>query len=118
LQSIALAKSESHNQIRHYQEKRDGYNELMDEEKRNISVQASVVESKISQALEHCQRVNVTQKPEKLERMILQMTERIKEKEKEYDFWRLDDGVLIFKLILYYKTREWGKSFCGSEKKE
>jgi hypothetical protein len=84
LESIALAKSENYNQIRYYQERRDNYVDMMEEEKQNITSQEAVIESAKSQALEHCQRVKVTQKPEMLEKMIMQFTERIKEKEKEY----------------------------------
>ena len=79
-----MAKNENQLRIRHYQEKKSKYIDLVKEEEQHIASQESLVENATGQALEqHCERVKVTSSPEKLERAIMQLTERIREKEKE-----------------------------------
>ena len=82
--TLANGKVQAESHLRHLAEKAEQYSELYNQEQSGISIQESIVEEAIGLAEEECDRLEVTASIEDLQRKILELEARIREKESEY----------------------------------
>ena len=83
METLVTARCNSEAHLRHLDQKAEQYEELANQERLSLSTQEAMAQEAISLAVEECERVEVTQSMEELNRKIQALEARIREKESE-----------------------------------